>query len=60
MGATKRLDIWRLPQLIIYVQRFYNDGVWRKREANMHFPLQNLDMTPYVIDKEAESRYHQY
>ena len=26
----------------------------------MHFPLQNLDMTPYVIDKEAESRYHQY
>ena len=61
MGATKRLDIWRLPQLlIIHVQRFYNDGVWRKREANMHVPLQNLDMTPYVIDKEAESRYHQY
>ncbi|XP_037076197.1 ubiquitin carboxyl-terminal hydrolase 8-like [Pollicipes pollicipes] len=59
--ATKTLYIWRLPPiLIIHVQRFYNDGLWRKKQSNVDFPLENLDMAPYVINKEARYRHHRY
>ncbi|XP_043219713.1 ubiquitin carboxyl-terminal hydrolase 8-like [Amphibalanus amphitrite] len=59
--ATKRLDIWRLPPvLIIHIQRFYNDGLWRKKQSNVQFPLENLDMSPYVINKDARYRHHKY
>ena len=59
--ATKRLDLWRLPPvLIIHIQRFYNDGLWRKKQSNVQFPLDNLDMSPFVINKEARYRHHQY
>ena len=60
-AATKRLDIWRLPPvLIIHIQRFHNDGLWMKKQSDVTFPSENLEMSPYVINKEARYRHHQY
>ena len=59
--AMKRLDIWYLPPiLIIHIQRFYNAGMWRKKQCNVEFPLDNLNMEPYIINKEARHRNHRY
>ena len=61
--ATKRLDIWHLPPvLIIHIQRFHSDGLWKKNQSNVQFPLENLDLSPYVINKEANHchMYHLY
>lgn len=44
--ATKKFQIWRLPPyLIIHLQRFYNDGWWKKRLTEVDFPVDNLDLT---------------
>ncbi|MEL6816548.1 MAG: ubiquitin carboxyl-terminal hydrolase family protein [Cyanobacteria bacterium J06598_3] len=54
MGATKALDLWHLPPiLVIHIQRFYNDGRWRKKQSIVDFPLENLDMSPYVTNPQA-------
>ncbi|KAF0314545.1 Ubiquitin carboxyl-terminal hydrolase 8 [Amphibalanus amphitrite] len=60
-GATKRLDIWRIPPvLIIHVQRFYNDGAWKKNQSSVLFPLKNLDVSPHLAIKDAHQQHHRY
>ncbi|KAF0298445.1 Ubiquitin carboxyl-terminal hydrolase 8 [Amphibalanus amphitrite] len=60
-GATKRLDIRRLPPvLIIHIQRFYNDGAWKKNQSSVLFPLKNLDMSPHLATEDAHQQHHRY
>lgn len=48
--ATKRIVVWRLPQvLIIHLKRFHYQGIWRNKiSTNVSFPLVNLDMSRYL------------
>ena len=52
--ATKT-DIWRLPPvLVIHLQRFCNDVLsWRKNTADIRFPVEQLDMSPYISSEET-------
>ena len=50
--AHKKLDIWRLPEiLILHLKRFSQGRVRRsKLECMVDFPMKGLDMTPYVVE----------
>ncbi|XP_022216427.1 ubiquitin carboxyl-terminal hydrolase 8 isoform X2 [Drosophila obscura] len=57
--AIKKLDISRLPPvLVVHLKRFYadpsNTGAYVKKQNYLRFPLQNLEMNPYIA--RAESR----
>ncbi|KRG01703.1 ubiquitin carboxyl-terminal hydrolase 8 isoform X2 [Drosophila mojavensis] len=57
--AIKKLDISKLPPvLVIHLKRFYadpsNPGAYIKKQNYLQFPLDNLDMKPYIA--RAESR----
>lgn len=59
--AIKKLDISKLPPiLVVHFKRFYADpdgmGHSYKKKLNyVTFPLENLDMTPYVAKSELRS-----
>ncbi|CAL8109144.1 unnamed protein product [Orchesella dallaii] len=56
--ATKKIDLWRLPPyLIIHLQRFYNDGYWKKRLTEIDFPVDNLNLNPKVIGTDRSTTY---
>ncbi|EGR29915.1 ubiquitin carboxyl-terminal hydrolase family protein, putative [Ichthyophthirius multifiliis] len=62
--ATKKMKIYRSPQiLIIHLKRFKNNAgiMWKggKLTKIIDFPLENLDITDYVIEKEPPSYYYQ-
>ena len=48
--ASKKIDIWKLPQiLIVHLKRFKYHGVWRdKLSTFVDYPLENLDMDKYL------------
>lgn len=48
--ATKKIDIWKLPNLlIIHLKRFKYDGVWRdKITSNVDYPIENLDLNCFL------------
>ncbi|KAL7730631.1 hypothetical protein ACLKA6_003409 [Drosophila palustris] len=57
--AIKKLDISKLPPvLVVHLKRFYadpsNTGAYIKKQSYLEFPLENLDMKPYIA--RAESR----
>nr|AAM52759.1 SD04548p [Drosophila melanogaster] len=57
--AIKKLDISKLPPvLVVHLKRFYadpsNSGSYMKKQNYLRFPLENLDMNPYIA--RAESR----
>ncbi|KAH8336607.1 hypothetical protein KR074_012323 [Drosophila pseudoananassae] len=57
--AIKKLDISKLPPvLVVHLKRFYadpsNTGAYIKKQNYLRFPLDNLEMTPYIA--RAESR----
>ncbi|XP_068154273.1 ubiquitin carboxyl-terminal hydrolase 8 isoform X3 [Drosophila tropicalis] len=57
--AIKKLDISKLPPvLVVHLKRFYADpiksGAYIKKQNYLRFPLENLEMTPYIA--RAESR----
>ncbi|CEI95348.1 hypothetical protein RMCBS344292_09537 [Rhizopus microsporus] len=56
--ATKKLDLWRLPEImIIHLKRFSQVRMWRnKLNAFVDFPISGLDMTDYVIDVKDDDR----
>ena len=59
--ASKRLDVCHVPPImVIHIQRFYHEGLWRKKQSNVDFPLEDLNMVPYVINKEARDHSHRY
>lgn len=49
--ATKKFDLWMLPEiLIISLKRFSYNRYWRdKIDVPVQFPIEGLDMTPFVI-----------
>ncbi|XP_055373307.1 ubiquitin carboxyl-terminal hydrolase 32 isoform X2 [Condylostylus longicornis] len=55
--ATKKLQIWRLPPiLIIHLKRFnFVNNKWVKSHANVSFPFDNFDPTPYLASVPQET-----
>jgi ubiquitin C-terminal hydrolase len=49
--AMKKLDLWRMPPiLVMHLKRFSYSRTWRdKIDTLIDFPLNTLDMTPYVL-----------
>ncbi|KAI9916749.1 hypothetical protein PsorP6_016774 [Peronosclerospora sorghi] len=55
--ARKTMEIWRLPDvLVLSLKRFeYRNEVLRdKLDAFVDFPLENLDMSPYSLEKSSD------
>ncbi|KAH8264640.1 hypothetical protein KR038_011263 [Drosophila bunnanda] len=57
--AVKKLDISKLPPvLVVHLKRFYadpsNSCAYIKKQNYLRFPLENLEMSPYIA--RAESR----
>lgn len=50
--ASKKFDIWSLPNnLIIHLKRFSYSRLHRdKLNVLVEFPIENLDMTPYILN----------
>jgi ubiquitin carboxyl-terminal hydrolase 8 len=50
--AYKKLDIWRLPEVLILHLKRFSQGKYRrsKLECMVDFPSKGLDMSPYVVD----------
>lgn len=50
--AYKKLDIWRLPEVLILHLKRFSQGKYRRKklECSVDFPLEGLDMTPYVVE----------
>jgi ubiquitin carboxyl-terminal hydrolase 4/11/15 len=55
--ATKKLDIWKLPPiLIIHLKRFAFTHWFRsKLEMFVHFPLENFDLGEFVVTSSSSS-----
>jgi ubiquitin C-terminal hydrolase len=54
-NAQKRIVFWNLPRiLIIALKRFSPDGM-RKLNNNVHFPVNHLDLSKYVIGYNEKS-----
>ncbi|KVH90549.1 Peptidase C19, ubiquitin carboxyl-terminal hydrolase 2, partial [Cynara cardunculus var. scolymus] len=57
--ASKKLDLWRLPEiLIIHLKRFsYNQFLKDKLETFVDFPIDNFDLSNYTVHKEGQSSF---
>ncbi|XP_024994981.1 ubiquitin carboxyl-terminal hydrolase 9-like isoform X1 [Cynara cardunculus var. scolymus] len=53
--ATKKLDLWRLPDIIVFhLKRFsYSRFLKNKLDTFVNFPIHNLDLSKYVKNKDA-------
>ncbi|KAK4156700.1 ubiquitin carboxyl-terminal hydrolase [Chaetomidium leptoderma] len=52
--ASKKFDLWKTPDiLVVHLKRFSSSG-WRRDKLDIlvDFPVENLDLTKRVIDKE--------
>ncbi|XP_067827317.1 ubiquitin carboxyl-terminal hydrolase 8 isoform X2 [Heptranchias perlo] len=59
--STKKLEIWKLPPiLLVHLKRFSYEGRWKQKlQTNVDFPLENLDLSNYVIGpKNNVKRYN--
>ncbi|KAL0972727.1 hypothetical protein UPYG_G00193980 [Umbra pygmaea] len=54
--ATKKLDLWRLPPiLIVHLKRFqFVNGRWIKSQKIVKFPRESFDPSVYLAPREAE------
>ncbi|XP_041949811.1 ubiquitin carboxyl-terminal hydrolase 32-like isoform X1 [Alosa sapidissima] len=54
--ATKKLDLWRLPPiLIVHLKRFqFVNGRWIKSQKIVKFPRENFDPSAFLTPREAE------
>jgi len=54
--ATKKIDLWSLPDiLVISLKRFSFNRYWRdKLDIWIDFPIRELDMQPYIINKNHD------
>ncbi|KYO32207.1 ubiquitin carboxyl-terminal hydrolase 32 isoform X4 [Alligator mississippiensis] len=52
--ATKKLDLWRLPPiLIIHLKRFqFVNGRWIKSQKIVKFPRENFDPSAFLVQKD--------
>ncbi|KAJ9549733.1 hypothetical protein OSB04_022276 [Centaurea solstitialis] len=53
--ATKKLDLWRLPDIIVFhLKRFsYSRFLKNKLDTFVNFPIHNLDLSKYVKSKDV-------
>ena len=53
--STKKFDLWSLPQvLVVHLKRFSYSRLYRdKIDTLVEFPLTDLDMSSYLINKKA-------
>jgi ubiquitin carboxyl-terminal hydrolase 8 len=66
--ATKKIDIWRLPPLlIIHLKRFNYSGMWRnKLTTKVDYPIDNLNLDDFVLNnnnkmsEKSKNSYHLY
>uniref|UniRef100_A0A8C7WLT3 Ubiquitin carboxyl-terminal hydrolase n=1 Tax=Oryzias sinensis TaxID=183150 RepID=A0A8C7WLT3_9TELE len=61
--STKKLEIWKVPPiLLVHLKRFSYEGRWKQKlQTSVDFPLDNLDLTQYVIGpKQTLKRYYLY
>lgn len=60
--ATKKFDIWSLPKvLIIHLKRFSFSRSWRdKIDTLVEFPVDNLDMSKYVLSPDEKKKKQIY
>ncbi|XP_030648580.1 ubiquitin carboxyl-terminal hydrolase 32 [Chanos chanos] len=54
--ATKKLDLWRLPPiLIIHLKRFqFVNGRWIKSQKIVRFPRENFDPSAFLTPRETD------
>ncbi|KAM8854577.1 ubiquitin carboxyl-terminal hydrolase 32 isoform 2-T2 [Synchiropus picturatus] len=54
--ATKKLDLWRLPPiLIVHLKRFqFVNGRWIKSQKIVKFPRENFDPSAFLAPRELE------
>ncbi|EGD75888.1 hypothetical protein PTSG_11617 [Salpingoeca rosetta] len=52
--AEKQMEVWKLPDtLVIHLKRFSYNSWWRdKLDTLVDFPLEGLDLGPYVLDPQ--------
>ncbi|CAN6466305.1 unnamed protein product [Victoria cruziana] len=57
--ATKKLDLWRLPDiLVVHLKRFsYSRYFKNKLDTVVNFPICDLDLAKYVKRKDAPESY---
>uniref|UniRef100_A0A8C8H0S9 ubiquitinyl hydrolase 1 n=1 Tax=Oncorhynchus tshawytscha TaxID=74940 RepID=A0A8C8H0S9_ONCTS len=54
--ATKKLDLWRLPPiLIIHLKRFqFMNGRWIKSQKIVRFPMETFDPSAFLTPRDAD------
>ncbi|XP_062328553.1 ubiquitin carboxyl-terminal hydrolase 32 isoform X2 [Osmerus eperlanus] len=60
--ATKKLDLWRLPPvLIVHLKRFqFVNGRWIKSQKIVKFPRENFDPSAFLAPREVEHSLHSH
>ncbi|XP_042330579.1 ubiquitin carboxyl-terminal hydrolase 8 isoform X2 [Sceloporus undulatus] len=59
--SLKKIEIWKLPPvLLVHLKRFSYDGRWKQKlQTSVDFPLENLELSQYVIGpKSISKRYN--
>ncbi|XP_075388447.1 ubiquitin carboxyl-terminal hydrolase 8 [Tenrec ecaudatus] len=53
--SLKKIEIWKLPPvLLVHLKRFSYDGRWKQKlQTSVDFPLEHLDLLPYVIGPKS-------
>ncbi|XP_061923312.1 ubiquitin carboxyl-terminal hydrolase 32 [Entelurus aequoreus] len=56
--ATKKLDLWRLPPiLIVHLKRFhFVNGRWIKSQKIVKFPMEDFDPSTFLVPKDLDQR----
>ncbi|KAM9092683.1 ubiquitin carboxyl-terminal hydrolase 8 isoform 3-T3 [Megaptera novaeangliae] len=56
--SLKKIEIWKLPPvLLVHLKRFSYDGRWKQKlQTSVDFPLENLDLSQYVIGPKNNLR----
>lgn len=60
---TKKLEIWKIPPiLLVHLKRFWYEGRWKQKlQTSVDFPLENLDLSHYVIGPKTNvKKYNLY
>ncbi|PIN10414.1 Ubiquitin C-terminal hydrolase [Handroanthus impetiginosus] len=60
--ASKKLDLWRLPDILVFHLKRFSYGRWLKNKLDtfVNFPIHNLDLSKYVKSKDASEGSHVY
>nr|GME00539.1 ubiquitin carboxyl-terminal hydrolase 9 [Ipomoea batatas] len=60
--ATKKLDLWRLPDILVFHLKRFSYSRWLKNKIDtfVNFPIHNLDLSKYVKSKTASEGAHVY